>query len=91
MHPQSTICASSISIYQEGKTPAEWADARRKTTTAAAIRAFITPRVRGVLFWRRAVEAKRDAGMVFKAASEGRPMELARRLRLGKLAGGLDM
>ena len=28
--------------------------------------------------------------MVFKAASEGRPMELARRLRLGKLAGGMN-
>lgn len=40
--------------------------------------------------WRRAVEAKRDAGMVFQAASEGRPMELAKRLRLGVLAGCLD-
>ena len=29
--------------------------------------------------------------MVFQAASEGRPMELARRLRLGKLAGGLGI
>ena len=37
------------------------------------------------------MEAKRDAGIVFHAASEGRPMELARRLRLGKLAGGLDI
>ena len=35
--------------------------------------------------------AKRDANMVFQAASEGRHMELARRLRLGKLAGGLDI
>lgn len=40
--------------------------------------------------WRRAVEAKRDAGVVFKAASEGRPLELAKRLRLGRLAGGLE-
>ena len=41
--------------------------------------------------WRRGVEAKRDAGMVFQAASEGRPLELGKRLRLGKLAGGLDI
>lgn len=37
------------------------------------------------------MEAKRDAGMVFRAAAEGRPMELEKRLRLGKLAGGLHM
>lgn len=42
------------------------------------------------MLWRRAVEAKRDASMVFQAAAEGRPMELARRLRLGKLAGALQ-
>ena len=34
------------------------------------------------------MEAHRDAALVFKAASEGRPLELAKRLRLGKLAGG---
>lgn len=28
--------------------------------------------------------------MVFKAASEARPLELAKRLRLGKLAGGIN-
>lgn len=44
-----------------------------------------------MLLWRRAVEAKRDAAMVFKAACEGRPMELARRLRVGIKAGGLQM
>ena len=38
--------------------------------------------------WRRAHEAHRDASMVFQAAREGRPMELEKRLRLGKLAGG---
>ena len=29
--------------------------------------------------------------MVFQAAAEGRPLELSRRLRLGRLAGGLHM
>ena len=37
---------------------------------------------------RRVHEAHRDAGLVFRAASEGRPLELQRRLVLGKLAGG---
>ena len=36
------------------------------------------------------MEAKRDAGMVFQTAAEGRPMELAKRLRLGKLAGSMS-
>ena len=40
---------------------------------------------------RRAHEAHRDARLVFRAAAEGRPLELQRRLVLGKLAGGLDM
>ena len=39
---------------------------------------------------RRAHEAHRDARLVFRAAAEGRPLELQRRLVLGKLAGGLD-
>ena len=46
-------------------------------------------RADAVIRWRRAHEAHRDASMVFRAASEGRPMELEKRLRLGKLAGGL--
>lgn len=44
-----------------------------------------------VIRWRHACEARRDAGCVFQAASEGRPMELAKRLRLGALAGGLEL
>lgn len=39
--------------------------------------------------WRHGGDAKRDAKLVFQAASEGRPLELAKRLRLGVLAGGL--
>lgn len=39
--------------------------------------------------WRSAHEAKTDASLVFDAAAQGRPMELQRRLRLGKRAGGL--
>jgi len=42
-----------------------------------------------MLRFRRAHEAHRDARLVFKAATEGRPLELQRRLVLGKLAGGL--
>lgn len=48
-------------------------------------------KLRAVVRWRQAHDAQRDAGMVFQAASEGRPLELAKRLRLGKLAGGLNM
>jgi len=36
--------------------------------------------------FRRAHEAHRDARLVFRAAAEGRPLELQRRLVLGKLA-----
>ena len=39
--------------------------------------------------WAHAWRAHRDAALVFKAASEGRPLELEKRLRLGRLAGGL--
>ena len=39
--------------------------------------------------WARAHAAHRDARLVWKAASAGRPLELRRRLVLGKLAGGL--
>jgi len=47
---------------------------------------------RGIMLrFRRAYEAHRDARLVFRAASEGRPLELQRRLVLGKLAGGLDI
>ena len=41
-----------------------------------------------ILRLRRAYEAHRHAGLVFRAASEGQPLELQRRLALGKLAGG---
>jgi len=41
--------------------------------------------------FKRAHEAHRDARLVFRAAAEGRPLELQRRLVLGKLAGGLDI
>ena len=42
-----------------------------------------------LLRFRRAHEAHRDARLVFRAAAEGRPLELQKRLVLGKLAGGL--
>ena len=40
--------------------------------------------------FRRAYEAHRDARLVFRAAAEGRPLELEMRLVLGKLAGGAN-
>jgi len=40
---------------------------------------------------RRANEAHRDARLMFRAAAEGRPLELQKRLVLGKLAGGLNI
>jgi len=44
-----------------------------------------------MLRFKRAHEAHRDARLVFRAAAEGRPLELQKRLVLGKLAGGLDI
>jgi len=44
-----------------------------------------------IVKWRRAHEAHRDARLVFRAAAEGRPLELQKRLALGKLAGGLQL
>jgi len=46
-------------------------------------------RRRVMLDCRRAHEAHRDARLVFRAAAEGRPLELQKRLVLGKLAGGV--
>jgi len=47
-------------------------------------------KVGAMLRFRRAHEAHRDARLVFRAAAEGRPLELQRRLVLGKLAGGQE-
>lgn len=48
-------------------------------------------RADAIVRFRHAHDARKDAKIVFKAAREGRPMELAKRLRLGKLAGALAM
>jgi len=61
---------------------------------AEAIQSFVPHRVRryrAVIRFRRAHEAHRDARLVFRAAAEGRPLELQRRLVLGKLVGGSAM
>ena len=58
--------------------------------TLRMIRNF-RPRPHALIRWRRAHEATRDAARVFIAARDGRPMELDKRLRLGKLAGGLEI
>lgn len=47
-------------------------------------------RIRRLVHFRTAADAKRDAQMVWRASAEGRPMELQKRLRLGILAGGVD-
>lgn len=46
-------------------------------------------RKRSLAGWRDAACAHRDARLVHQAAREGRPLELAKRLRLGVRAGGL--
>ena len=56
----------------------------------ALIRQAMASRRDMMLRLRRAHEAHRDARMVFRAAAEGLPLELQRRLVLGKLACGLD-
>jgi len=57
----------------------------------ALIRQVRTSRRGMMLRLRRAHEAHRDARLVFRAAAEGLPLELQRRLVLGKLASGLDI
>jgi len=44
-----------------------------------------------LLRFRMSHEAHRDARLVFRAAAEGRPLELQKRLIWGKLAGGLSI
>lgn len=39
--------------------------------------------------WRQARDANTDAALAHQAAREGRPLELAKRLRLGRLAGAV--
>jgi len=46
-------------------------------------------RAHRLLLWRRGLTAHDDAFRCRRAASEGRPLELAWRLQLGHLAGGL--
>jgi len=57
----------------------------------ALIRQAMASRRGVMLRLRRSHEAHRDARLVFRAAAEGRPLELQRRLVLGKLAGGLHI
>jgi len=67
---------------------------RERPSIAELIRSFVHHRVRryqAVIQFRRAHETHRDARLVFRAAAEGRPLELQRRLVLGKLAGGSTM
>ena len=91
-------CVYWLSSAQNGKTPMDLGNAAIKALLERAPElrrdALITQammRRRGMMVrLRRAHEAHRDARLVFKAAAEGRPLELQRRLMLGKLAGGLD-
>lgn len=47
-------------------------------------------RIQALVRHRVASDAQRDSSLVWRAASEGRPLELAKRLRLGVMAGGAD-
>jgi len=51
---------------------------------------YSKPEATTLLQFRMAHEAHRDARLVFQAAQEGRPLELQKRLALGKSAGGLS-
>lgn len=44
-----------------------------------------------VIKFRRACHAHRDAAACFLMARDDRPLELARRLKIGRLAGGLEL
>jgi len=55
----------------------------------AAQQIKLRARRRAVVRFRRAHEAHRDARLVFRAAAEGQPLELQRRLVLGMLVGGV--
>lgn len=65
----------------------EWAGPARLCERALRIES--KRRGVGLLRWRRAVEVKRDSELIFRSARDGRPLELGKRLRLGKLGGGL--
>ena len=86
-------------ILQDGKTPMDLGNPSVKALLSRApelrrdalIRQAMASRRGMMLRLRRAHEAHRDARLVFRAAAEGRPLELQRRLVLGKLAYGLDI
>ena len=86
-------------ISQVGVTPIDLGNPSIKALLSRApelrrnalIRQARTSRRGMILRLRRAHEAYMDAKLVFRAAAEGRPLELQRRLVLGKRAGGLDM
>ena len=88
-----------LSTAQNGKTPMDLDNPAIKALLVRApelrrdalIRMAMARRRSMMLQLRRAHEAHRDARLVFRAAAEGRPLELQRRLVLGKLAGGLDI
>ena len=69
--------------------PARVEDLASHRATISYIQSFV-PRGRVLAAWRQAADAQRDAVLVFNAAAHGRPLELGKRLRLGKLAGGLE-
>ena len=84
-------------ISQVGRTPIYYGRALIKALLSKApelrrnalIRQVWASRRGMMLRLRRAHEAHRDARLMFRAAAEGRPLELQKRLVLGKLAGGL--
>jgi len=87
------VCEHNNAIGFDGNSV--WADAW--TNEMGGIRDRISHQIKEsaepdahiLLRFRRAHEAHRDARLVFRAAADGRPLELQKRLFLGKLAGGM--
>ena len=74
---------------KRGEEGGEWVGAVKRCIEVLSIRDG--RRRRRLVRWRRAAAARRDAARMFRAAAEGRPLELAKRMRLGVLAGGLEL
>ena len=88
----AVLCRGSVvhciaDITRHGFNP-EMLLARQVPPAMASLQSRYARMVQVIAF-RHVHEAHRDARLVLRAAAEGRPLELQKRLRLGKLAGGL--
>ena len=88
VHLQASVVARGRYGLRSSDPGGEWTGAARRCQSMVELSCGW--RRDGLLGWRRAVEAKRDAGRVFASARDGRPLELGKRLVLGRLAGALE-